>query len=513
MTGLAYVWLRSHLGARQITQHPGRLLAYVGTVVVVLIALQWLLDEQEKQVVATSGGLVDSGAVLGAVIGLMTGMILLTGPSSSRFPSRRADVAWLYTSPVTVRQIGVIEFAALCGRRLILWLGGLLLLEVADLLISGGLVEGGRFAPGVAAMIVAFSALSIGAASTRATPALRWATQGVGVAIAAAVAAPVLIRSVVSGDSFAEGLGQIPAPAREAGRLVLGDAAPLGLLTLCLITAVGLGLISSASERLRERLVLDAELWAELQAQQQQMQGLLSPRRPPFRRLSGLQGAWALSWFEIAQWRHLRYNRWSFLALLAGAALIAVLAPDMIALLVITAPLPVLVGAFSTGLVLHLRLGTFDLVADSRWVRVPASDAVQIVHAVSSTSLALVTACVVAGRTALLGQFLLQAMTLIVAAFAARTAAAGLSWSDGALRGSVFHGWLVGAGILTIGCTAVLPGALGLGGVPAGPAGLLTLVLAVTAWGAAVRIVQSRAVRWDERIEEDSPRAVTPVRL
>ncbi len=154
MTAVAYLRLRLLLAGRMFSRHPGRLVVAVACVGLVLLGLRVLQATVvgARKDIPTGGSMaaIDQAAsLIGLALLGAAGLLMVLAPSSSRYPSHRADIVWLYTSPVSDRVIGLVELGALASRRIVLWLGSLALLEMGAVLIDTGQLSGRGAAIGI----------------------------------------------------------------------------------------------------------------------------------------------------------------------------------------------------------------------------------------------------------------------------------------------------------------------------------------------------------------------------
>ena len=421
---------------------PGRMLAFVSAGMILAIGFQFFVLGQAADS-PISSGVTPSGrlqAEVGYAVLLLVALSLLTGAQSSRFPCTPADVAWVYASPLPIGHVVMAQLVWQSTRRCTLWvLGG----AVVDLVGAVALdTPPGLFlarALLAAPLLVALVVVSVGAGSTRGSKVPARVTMALGAALGGAVVAPLLLM-LGTGSTAGEALdGAALSPlARSVGSVLFGEYDPGAVVALAAMAILGASLCRVGGAGLREQLTLDAAFWAEFSMTA--VTARVEEPKPSFRGLSRLTGPWSILWLEVAVLRRANYQRWSLLVLLATSVLTGGFAPEFVPLFSFAAPLGAVTGAYLAGLARHLRLGTLLLVPGSMLSRVVAAEALHVVVACVGLALSLTVGGAAGGYgPGQVATFFLQGVVLLVVAFAARGAAAALSFRDGRLPGGLFH--------------------------------------------------------------------------
>lgn len=421
---------------------PGRMVAFVSAGMVLAVGIQFFVlgpaaDSPVGAGVGPSGRL---GAEVGYAVLLLVAVSLLTGAHSSRFPCTPADVAWVYASPLPIGHVLGAQLIWQSARRCTLWiLGGAVVDVVGSLVLDS---PAGLFlsrAVLAAPLLVALVAVSVGAGSTRGSRGPARATMALGAGLGAATLVPLLIM-LVTGSTADQALDEaaLSPLARSVGAVLFGSYDAIAVAALAAMSLVGAALCRFGGAGLREQLTLDAAFWAEFSMTA--VTARVEEPKPSFRRLSRLTGPWSILWLEIAALRRANYQRWSLLVLLVTSLLTGGFAPEFVPLFAFAAPLGAVTGAYLSGLARHLRLGTLLLVPGGMLRRVAAAESLHVVLAGMGLALSLAVGGVAgeygAGQVA---RFFLVGLILLVGAFAARVAAAALSFRDGRLPGGLFH--------------------------------------------------------------------------
>ena len=491
-----YLRLRLRQALRSVVVSvPGRMVAFVAAGMILAVGIQLVVLGQAADN-AIGSGMSPSNrlqAEVGYAVLLLAALSLATGSQSSRFPCTPADVAWVYASPLPIGHLVAAQLVWQAGRRCLFWvLGGAVVDVVGTLALD---TPAGMFlsrAVLATPLLVALVTLSVGAGSTRGSTLPARASAGMGIALGAAVVAP-LVFELVTGSQAAEAVdGAALSPlARSVGAVLFGHYDALAVAALAAMAAVGLVLCRAGGPGLREQLTLDAAFWAEFSMTS--TRAAAQEPKPSFRRLAGLTGPWAILWFEVAVLRRANYQRWSLLVLVVSSLLTGAFAPEFVPLFAFVGPLGAVTGAYLSGLARHLRLRTFALVPGSTASRVLAAEALHAVFACIGLALSLavggITGGYGAGRIATL---LLQGAVLLVMAFAVRVAAAALSYRDGTVPGALFHLTLTLAAAGAAGMVAATSSVAARADVPFAMGSCVLLVIASGLLAGAIRLLSDR---------------------
>lgn len=425
---------------------PDRMLALVVVGILVAVAIQYFLFRQAIQSPIGAGILPAARlqAEVGYAILLLAALSLATGSQSSRFPCSPADVAWVYSSPISMGRIVGAQVIWQVTRRCVFWVLGAAVVDIVGT-VSLDTPPGSFLGRAVLAipLLVALGVLSVGAGSTRGSTAAARTATGLGLALGATVVA-LLVGELLTGSTASQALEEAATSplARSLGSVLFGHYDLLSGAALGVMAVMGTALCRFGGAGLREQLTLDAAFWSDFNMTS--MRPTDQSSKPSFRRLPSLTGPWALLWFEVAVLRRANYQRWSALMVVVTSMLTGSFAPELVPLFAVVVPLGVVTGAYLSGTARHLRLRSLLTVPGGGPSRALAAEALHLGIACAGLVLGLGLGGLAGGYAlGALVAILLEGLVLLVVAFAVRVATSALALRDGELRAGAFHLTLV----------------------------------------------------------------------
>ena len=335
------------------TRHQSKMPLLVGILLIVFTGIQiGFIHDQRDAYVSVAGWLVSGFFMLYTIFGLI----------SNRLPGNMEDIIWLYPLYPMPRIIHAVFVWRVVWKGAI-WFGSA---SLADLIVwitkqtYGGLM--GK-ACTVLILVAVHEYWVLAASCARTIRSVRAFYMILLLAIATA-------HGVLLYDGWRNGWHPVHSWMEQIGSILHGHMNPLWWLMVLLTGTISCATIYICGRDLRskERLVVEADFWAEFQDHQAYMAKLGTKTKKTWWGLPGLQGVWSFLWIEMAITRkHLFAHilQLAGMVILLHYLIIAHLEWFYIVMGIITAAM--VLGSYYSSLVRHAKSGDLFMLPGPLW--------------------------------------------------------------------------------------------------------------------------------------------------